>query len=37
MVAAMYLVRGLMDATPASPVRLFEGFVSYKERGAKIK
>jgi hypothetical protein len=35
MVAAMYLVRGMMDATPASPVRLFEGFVSYKERGAK--
>jgi hypothetical protein len=35
MVAAMYLVRGIMDGAPAASVRLFEGFVSYKERGAK--
>jgi hypothetical protein len=35
MVAAMYLVRGIVDAAPAASVRLFEGFVSYKERGAK--
>jgi hypothetical protein len=31
MVAAMYLVRELSNAAPASKVRLFEGFVSYKE------
>jgi hypothetical protein len=32
MVAAMYLIRQLVDARPASRVRLFEGFVSYKDR-----
>lgn len=32
LVAAAYLIRGLSDAAPKNPVRLFEGFVSYKDR-----
>jgi hypothetical protein len=32
MVAAMYLIRELAGATPTNQVRLFEGFVSYKDR-----
>ncbi len=35
MVAAMYLIRDIVDAAPTSHVRLFEGFVSYKERGVR--
>jgi hypothetical protein len=35
MVAAMYIVRGIADVAPASQVRLFEGFVSYKDRAVK--
>jgi hypothetical protein len=35
MVASMYIVRAIADAEPSVPVRLFEGFVSYKERGVK--
>ena len=35
MVAAMYLIRGLSEAVGASEVRLFEGFVSYKDRSIK--
>jgi hypothetical protein len=31
MVAAMYLMRAIATASPKSPVRLFEGFVSYKD------
>lgn len=30
MVAALYLIRDLAEAKPSSPVRLFEGFVSFK-------
>lgn len=32
MVAAMYLIRSLYDSEPSAPVRLFEGFISYKDR-----
>jgi len=35
MVASMYLIRQISDAKPSVPVRLFEGFVSYKARSAK--
>jgi hypothetical protein len=35
MVAATYLVRKICDAKPAVPIRLFEGFVSYKNRDTK--
>jgi hypothetical protein len=35
MVAAMYLLRDIADATPANQVRLFEGFVSYKDRALR--
>lgn len=35
MVASMYIVRAIADAEPSVPVRLFEGFVSYKKRGIK--
>ena len=31
MVAAMYLVRAIHDSSPKQEVRLFEGFVSYKD------
>ena len=31
MVAAMYLVRAIHESTPQQDVRLFEGFVSYKD------
>jgi hypothetical protein len=31
MVAAMYLVRGIQESCPKQDVRLFEGFVSYKD------
>ncbi|MGO9698876.1 MAG: hypothetical protein ACLPX7_06385 [Xanthobacteraceae bacterium] len=34
-VAAMYLVRAISDAAPPSVVRLFEGFVSYKDASVK--
>lgn len=35
MVAAMYLIREIWDASPHIPIRLFEGFVSYKERSMR--
>jgi len=35
MVAAMYLIRDIADAAPVSSVRLFEGFVSYKDRNLR--
>ncbi|MFZ0606914.1 MAG: hypothetical protein WAM75_04435 [Xanthobacteraceae bacterium] len=35
MVAAMYLIRDIADAHPKNPVRLFEGFVSYKDRNVR--
>jgi hypothetical protein len=35
MVAAMYLIRDISEAAPTSQVRLFEGFVSYKDRTVK--
>jgi hypothetical protein len=35
MVAATYIVRGVQNAAPGAAVHLFEGFVSYKERGIK--
>jgi hypothetical protein len=35
MVAAMYLIRDIADAAPANQVRLFEGFVSYKDRAVR--
>ena len=33
MVAAMHVIRAIADAGPKKPVRLFEGFVSYKVKG----
>ncbi len=33
MVAAMYLVRALDDSKPRVPVRIYEGFVSFKKGG----
>jgi hypothetical protein len=33
MTAAMYLLRALHDSKPRRKVRLFEGFVSFKEKG----
>ncbi len=33
MVAAMYLIRAISEASPKHCVRLFEGFVSYKDKG----
>jgi hypothetical protein len=35
MMAAMYVVKRVYDAKPSVPVRLFEGFVSYKNRPTK--
>jgi hypothetical protein len=35
MVAAMYLIRRITDSQPKVPVRLFEGFVSYKDRSTR--
>ena len=35
MVAAMYVIRDISAASPTSQVRLFEGFVSYKDRTLK--
>jgi hypothetical protein len=35
MIAAMYVIKRVYDANPSAPVRLFEGFVSYKNRPAK--
>jgi hypothetical protein len=35
MVAAMYLVKAVVKAQPNADVRLFEGFVSYKQAGKK--
>jgi hypothetical protein len=35
MVASMYLIRQIADAKPPVTVRLFEGFISYKDRSAK--
>ena len=35
MMAAMYVIRAIADASPKSPVRLFEGFVSYKAKGVR--
>lgn len=32
MVAALYLIKDLHEAHPRSPVRLFEGFVSFKPK-----
>jgi hypothetical protein len=32
MIAAMYVIRAIADASPKQPVRLFEGFVSYKTK-----
>jgi hypothetical protein len=32
MVAALYLVRRVMEAKPDADIRLFEGFVSYKTK-----
>ena len=32
MVAAMYLLRAIVDSQPTAEVRLFEGFVSFKDR-----
>ena len=34
MIAAMYLVRGIHDANVGCTVRLFEGFVSFKDRSS---
>jgi hypothetical protein len=33
MTSAMYLLRNLADSQPAREVRLFEGFVSFKQKG----
>ena len=35
MVAATYVIREIQDAAPRIPINLFEGFVSYKEKGKK--
>jgi len=35
MVAAMYLVKAIAELDSGIEVRLFEGFVSFKEKGAK--
>jgi hypothetical protein len=35
MTAALYMIRALYDARPSANFRLFEGFVSFKLRGAK--
>jgi hypothetical protein len=35
LVAATYLVRGLLDHPGPQPIRLFEGFVSFKQKGKK--
>ena len=35
MIAAMYVIRAIVDANPKRPVRLFEGFVSYKAKGVR--
>lgn len=35
MVASMYLIRQIADAKPPVTIRLFEGFISYKDRSAK--
>lgn len=35
MVAALYVVRALNSACPTATIRLFEGFVSFKNRSAK--
>jgi len=35
MVAAMYLIRHICESSPTSQVRLFEGFVSYKDPKVK--
>lgn len=35
MVATMYLIRRINEAAPTATVRLFEAFISYKERSAK--
>jgi hypothetical protein len=35
MVAAMYLIRDIFEAAPTSQVRLFEGFVTYKDRSVR--
>jgi hypothetical protein len=37
MVAAIYLIRDIVDAGPDVSVRLFEGFVSYKERSGQSR
>jgi hypothetical protein len=35
MVASMYLIRQIADARPPVTIRLFEGFISYKNRSTK--
>jgi hypothetical protein len=35
MVAAMYLIRGIHNAKPRVPIRLFEGFVSFKDSATR--
>ncbi len=35
MVAAMYLIRDIYEMQPRIPVRLFEGFVSFRDRGSR--
>lgn len=35
MVASIYLIRQIVDAKPPVTIRLFEGFISYKDRSAK--
>jgi hypothetical protein len=35
MVAAIYLIRAISEIQPVIPVRLFEGFVSFKDKGVR--
>ena len=35
MVAALYLVKAIMDSCPSKDIRLFEGFVSFKDTNKK--
>lgn len=35
MVAAFYLLKAIVDSSPPAEIRLFEGFVSFKDRGKR--
>lgn len=35
LIAATYLVRGIVDARPSRELRLFEGFVTFKPKGSR--